>query len=85
MEDLYSREQIQTVLKPRFYPRLCQSSVKIITVINRVSACVRAYAENDHFPREFGDVFLMSLFILSFYVVVCQYNIIAGNFGFVRC
>ena len=33
VEDFYFREQIQTVIKPRFYPRLCQL-MKIIPVIN---------------------------------------------------
>ena len=30
----YFREQIQSVIKPRFYPRLCQFLMKIIPVIN---------------------------------------------------
>ena len=30
VEDFYFREQIQTVIKPRFYPRLCQFLMKII-------------------------------------------------------
>ena len=30
------REQIQTVIKPRFYPRLCQFLMKVIPVINCV-------------------------------------------------
>ena len=34
VEDFYFREQIQTVTKPRFYPRLCQFLMKIIPVIN---------------------------------------------------
>ena len=34
VEDFYIREQIQTVIKPRFYPRLCQFLMKIIPVIN---------------------------------------------------
>ena len=33
-EDFYFREQIQTVIKPRFYPGLCQFLMKIIPVIN---------------------------------------------------
>ena len=33
-EDYYFREQTQTVIKPRFYPRLCQFLMKIISVIN---------------------------------------------------
>ena len=30
VEDFYFREQIQTVIKSRFYPRLCQFLMKII-------------------------------------------------------
>ena len=32
-EGFYFREQIQTVIKPRFYPRLCQFLMKIIPII----------------------------------------------------
>ena len=38
-------EQIQTVIKPRFYPRLCQFLTKMIPVINCVCACVRTSPE----------------------------------------
>ena len=34
VEDFYFREQIQTVIKPHFYPRLCQFLMKIIPDIN---------------------------------------------------
>ena len=34
VEDFCFREQIQTVIKPRFYPRLCQFLMKFIPVIN---------------------------------------------------
>ena len=34
VEYFYFREQLQTVIKPRFYPRLCQFLMKIIPVIN---------------------------------------------------
>ena len=34
VEDFYFREQIQPVIKPRFYLRLCQFLMKIIPVIN---------------------------------------------------
>ena len=34
VEDFYFREQKQTVIKPRFYPRLCQFLMKMIPVIN---------------------------------------------------
>ena len=33
VEDFYFREQIQTVIKPRFNPQLCQFLMKIIPVI----------------------------------------------------
>ena len=60
VEDFYSREQIQTVTELLFYPRLCQFFMKTITVINRVCACVRTFAEDDNFPREGGGcVYLM--------------------------
>ena len=48
---------IQTVIKLRFDPRLCQFLMKIIPVINCVRACVRTSAEDDDFPRE--GVFLL--------------------------
>ena len=34
VEDFYFREQIQTVIKPRFYSRFSQLLMKIIPVIN---------------------------------------------------
>ena len=34
VEDFYFREQIQAVIKPRFYPQLCQFLMKLIPVIN---------------------------------------------------
>ena len=46
VEDFYFREQIQTVTKPRFYPRLCQFLMKIIPVINWVCACVKKSVSN---------------------------------------
>ena len=36
----YFWEQIQTVIKPRFYPQLCQFLMKIIPVI-KLSVCTR--------------------------------------------
>ena len=45
VEDFYFREQIQTVIKPRVYPRLLHFLMKIIPVINRVCACVRTSSE----------------------------------------
>ena len=60
VEDFYFREQIQTVIKPRFYPRLCQFLMKIIPVINWVCACVKTSVEDDSFLREgWGCVNLM--------------------------
>ena len=41
--------KIQTVLKPPFYPLLCQCLMKIILVINPVCTCVRTSAEDDDF------------------------------------
>ena len=49
VEDLYSLKQIQTVIRPRSYPLLCQFLMKIITVINLVCACVKTSAEDDDF------------------------------------
>ena len=46
------REQIQTVIKPRFCPRLCQFLMKMIPVINWVCACVKTSVEDDSFLRE---------------------------------
>ena len=63
---------IQTVIMPRFYPRLYQFLMKIIRVINRVCACAKTSVEDDNFLREgWGCVNLM-IFIKfeSFYVLV---------------
>ena len=60
----YSREQIQTVIKPRFYPRLCPSLMKIITVISRVCACVRTSAEDANFPREDGGCVYLMIYLV---------------------
>ena len=49
VEDFYSLKQIQTVIRSRFYPRLCRFLMKIITVINLVCACVKTSAEDDDF------------------------------------
>ena len=46
VEDFYFREQIQTIIKPRFYPRLCQFLMKIVPVINSVCACVKTSVSN---------------------------------------
>ena len=49
VEDFYSLKQIQTVIRPRSYPLLCQFLMKIIIVINLVCACVKTSAEYDDF------------------------------------
>ena len=46
---MYSLKQIHTVIRPRFFPLLCQFLTKIIIVINLVSACVKTFAEDDDF------------------------------------
>ena len=52
-EDFYFREQIQTIIKSRFYPRLCQFFMKIIPVI-------KTWVEDDNFLKEgWGCVNLM--------------------------
>ena len=51
---------IQTIIKPCFYPRLCQFVMKIVPVINCMCACIRMSANVDNFPREGrGCVYLM--------------------------
>ena len=71
VEEFYPREQTQTIIKPRFDPRLCQFLMKIISVNNRVCACARTSAEDDNFPREDGEcVYLMILFNLRVLVLV---------------
>ena len=49
VEDFYSLKQIQTVIRPRFYPLLCQFLMKIIIVINLVCEYVETAAEDDDF------------------------------------
>ena len=49
VEDFYSLKQIQTVIRPRSYPLLCQFLMKIIIVINLVCACVKTSPEDDDF------------------------------------
>ena len=46
VEAFYFQGQIQTVLKPRFYPWLCQFLMKIIPVINWVCTCVKTSVSN---------------------------------------
>ena len=62
VEDFYFWEQIQTVIKPNFYPQLCEFLMKIIPVINWMYTS----AEDDNFLREgWGCVNLM-IFIWEF-------------------
>ena len=51
VEDFYSLKQIQTVVRPRSYPLLCQFLMKIIIVINLVYMCIKTPAEDDDFQR----------------------------------
>ena len=81
VDDFYFHEQIQTIIKPCFYPRLCQILMKIIPVIKWVCACVKTSVEDDNFLREgWGCVNLM-IFIWEFLhfglteVWVCYYSI----------
>ena len=46
VEDFYFREQMQTVIKHRFYPYLCRFLMKIIPVIKWVCACVKTSVSN---------------------------------------
>ena len=56
----YFQEQIQTIIKPCFYPQLCQFLMKIIKVINQVCTCIKTSVEEDNFLREgWGCVNLM--------------------------
>ena len=66
VEEFYSREQIQTVIKPRLYPRPCQFLMKIIPVIKCVCACVRTSAEEDNCPREGGGCVYLMIFLFYF-------------------
>ena len=47
VEEFYSLKQIQTVLRRRFYPLLCQFLMKIIIVFNLVCACVMTSTEDE--------------------------------------
>ena len=51
VEDFYSLKQIQTVIRPRSCPLLCQFLMKIIIVINLVCACIKTSAEEDDFSK----------------------------------
>ena len=56
VEDFYFWEQIQIVIKPRFYLRFCQFLMKMIPVINWVCACIKMSVEDDNFLTEGWDV-----------------------------
>ena len=49
VEDFYSLKQIQTVIRPRSYPLLCQFLMKTIIVSNLLCMCVKTSAGNDDF------------------------------------
>ena len=75
---------MQTIIKPHFYPQLCQFLMKIIPVINWACACDKTSVEDDDFLTE-GCLGMCEPndFYLSFYVLVWhRENIIPGNFGF---
>ena len=80
VKDFYSLKQIQTVVRPRSYPLLCQFLMKIIA-INLVCACVKTSAEDDDFQslskggeRERVCVCFITLIIK----MLCRYNSIFG-------
>ena len=84
VEDFYFQEQIQTIIKPRFCPWLCQFVMKMIPVTNWMCACVKTSVEDDNFLTEgWGSVNLM-IFIWDFFNVLVWHreSIIPGNFGF---
>ena len=47
VEDFYSLDQIQTIIRPRSYPLLSQLLMKIIIVIKLVCVWVNTSAEDD--------------------------------------
>ena len=59
VEDFYFQEQIQTIIKPRFYPRLCQFLMKIIPVCT----CVKTSVEDDNFLGEGWGRVNLTIFI----------------------
>ena len=76
MEDFLLPEA-NTVLKPHFYPLLCQFLMKIITVITPVCTCIRISAEQEDFQRflGWGVRMCVSNDFISFagsHVLVCQ-------------
>ena len=71
-----------------FLPSAGQFLMKIITVVNRVCACVRTSAEDDNFPKKGeggGGLYLMILFNLRVFMFwFVRDNNISGNLGFAR-
>ena len=75
VEDIYSLKQIQTVIRPRSYPRLCQFLTKIMIVINLVCACVKTSAEDVDFQRlseRERETVCAFISLERFYVSVCH-------------
>ena len=65
VEDFYFQEQIQTIIKPCFYPRLCQFLMKIIPVIKWVCACVKTSVADDNFlTKGWGCMNLMIFYLI---------------------
>ena len=67
VEDFYFWERIQTVMKPHFYPQLCQFLMKIIQVINWVCACIKTFVEDDNFLTEGWGCVNLVIFIWDFF------------------
>ena len=85
VEDFYSLKQIQTVIRPRSYPLLCQFLINIIIVIKFVRTCVKTSAEDDDFQslskgegegeRESVCVFY-NFELLRYYVCTIQFLVV---------
>ena len=73
------------VIKPRFYPRLCQFLIKIRPVINWVCACVKTSVQDDNLLSMGGlgmcepNDFYLTWEFLRFALTE---RIVPGNFGF---
>ena len=78
VEDFYFWEQIQTIIKPHFYPWLCQFLMKIIPVINWVWACIKTSVSNGGLGMCQPNDFYLSFYILVWH----RESITPGNFGF---
>ena len=76
---------MQTIIKPRFYPQLCQFLMTIIPVINSVGACIRMSAEDDNFLREgegcVPNGYLMCEFLCSGLSENALFQVIWGLLG----